>query len=129
LTDSHEESEIAAIVERLRSELEAPPAHGAAAEGGDERLGPLPSRRRADRLWAVTAERPYLARAGAWGRARGSLLMPPKAVLRRAMRWYVEPLATDQRQFNATALRLVDELHEQVLRLEARLRRLEERSE
>jgi hypothetical protein len=128
VTKAHEESEIAAIVERLRSELEAAPAH-ADGESGDEKLGPLPSRRRADRLWAVTAERPYLARAGAWGRARGALLTPPKAVLRRMMRWYVEPLATDQRQFNATALRLVDELHEQVLRLEARLRRLEERSE
>jgi hypothetical protein len=123
-----DESEVAAIIERLRAELTAGPAPTAAADA-DLRLGPLPSRRRADRLWAVTAEREYLARAGVWGRIRGALLTPPKALLRRLMRWYVEPLATDQRQFNAAALRLVDELHEQVLHLEARLRRLEERRE
>ncbi len=40
------------------------------------------------------------------------------------MRWYVEPLATDQREFNATVLRLVDEQHQQTLRA---LERLEER--
>jgi hypothetical protein len=57
------------------------------------------------------------------------LLRPPKAVLRRLMRWYVEPLATDQRQFNAAALMLVDELHEQLLRLEVRVRALEDRRE
>jgi hypothetical protein len=123
--DDEAQTELAAIVERLRGELEA--TGSTQAEDGDGRVGPLPSRRRADRLWAVTAERPYLARPGLWGRVRGALLLPPKAVLRRLMRWYVEPLATDQRHFNATALRLVDELHEQVLRLEARLRALEER--
>jgi hypothetical protein len=30
------------------------------------------------------------------------------------MRWYVEPLAYDQRSFNAAALRLIDDLQEQV---------------
>jgi hypothetical protein len=123
VTSSDEHEEIAAIVERLRAELQASPADNGS---GDEPLGPLPSRRRAEKLRGVTAERPYLARAGTWGRLRGLLLTPPKALLRRLMRWYVEPLATDQRQFNAAALRLVDELHEQVLRLERRLRALEE---
>ncbi len=37
------------------------------------------------------------------------------------MRWYVEPLAYDQRSFNAAALRLIDDLQEQVGRLEAEL--------
>jgi hypothetical protein len=37
------------------------------------------------------------------------------------MRWYVEPVAYDQRSFNAAMLRLVDDLDE-------RLRKLEERS-
>ena len=37
------------------------------------------------------------------------------------MRWYVEPLAYDQRSFNAAALRLVDDLQEQVDRLQAEL--------
>jgi len=40
------------------------------------------------------------------------------------MRWYVEPLAYDQRSFNAAALRLVDDLQEQVDRLEAEVRSL-----
>ena len=39
------------------------------------------------------------------------------------MRWYVEPLAYDQRSFNAAALRLIDDLQEQVGALEAELER------
>jgi hypothetical protein len=112
-------SELDKILVRLRRELGA---SGIASEDG--LLGPLPSRRRADRLWAVTAERPYLARPGRIGRMRGAALLPLKALLRRTMRWYVEPLATDQREFNATALRLVDEQHQATLRA---LERLEER--
>ena len=37
------------------------------------------------------------------------------------MRWYVEPLAYDQRSFNAATLRLIDDLQEQVDRLQAEL--------
>ena len=37
------------------------------------------------------------------------------------MRWYVEPLAYDQRSFNAAALRLVDDLEQRVARLESEL--------
>ena len=44
-----------------------------------------------------------------------------KAVLRKLMRWYVEPLAYDQRSFNAAALRLIDDLQDQVDRLQAEL--------
>lgn len=47
------------------------------------------------------------------------------------MRWYVEPLAAEQRSFNLAMLTLVDELAEQahadVTRLEHRLQALEER--
>jgi hypothetical protein len=39
------------------------------------------------------------------------------------MRWYVEPLAYDQRSFNAAALRLVDDLEQRVTALEAELQR------
>jgi hypothetical protein len=53
---------------------------------------------------------------------RGGLGTPVKAVLRRLMRWYVEPVAYDQRSFNAAALRLIDDLEERVARLEAELR-------
>ena len=40
------------------------------------------------------------------------------------MRWYVEPLAYDQRSFNAAALRLIDDLQLQVDRLEAEVEAL-----
>ena len=119
-------SEIDKIIVRLRRELAA---SGVTTDDGS--LGALPSRRRAERLWAVTAERPYLAKPGLIGRARGAALVPVKAFLRRAMRWYVEPLATDQREFNATVLRLVDEQHQQTMRaldrLEQRISALEQR--
>ena len=81
----------------------------AADAGGD---GYLSRRREAEALWAVSAERPFLSRAGAWGRARGLVLRPAKRVLRKLMRWYVEPLAADQRRFNAAVLRLADALSE-----------------
>ena len=42
------------------------------------------------------------------------------------MRWYVEPLAYDQRSFNAAALRLVDDLEARVAHLESELARLRE---
>ena len=47
-----------------------------------------------------------------------------RRVLRKLMRWYVEPLAYDQRSFNAAALRLVDDLENRVAALEAELARL-----
>jgi O-antigen chain-terminating methyltransferase len=58
-----------------------------------------------------------------------------KKMLRKAMRWYVEPLAASQRQFNLVALRLMDEvaastvseLDERVTRLE-RARRVPQRA-
>jgi 2-polyprenyl-3-methyl-5-hydroxy-6-metoxy-1,4-benzoquinol methylase len=107
---SADERDVAAIVARLRDEVEA-----RGNEGG-KRAAPVRSRlvarTEAERLWAVTAERQYLAKPGLAGKVRGLLLMPVKAVLRRLMRWYVEPLATDQRAFNATLLRALDELSE-----------------
>ena len=53
---------------------------------------------------------------------RGGVGTPAKAVLRKLMRWYVEPVADDQRSFNAAALRLIDDLEERVTRLEAELK-------
>src|SRR5439155_11165651 len=70
------------------------------------------TREEAERLWAVSAERPFLYRAGALGRLRGLALVPVKTVVRKLMRWYVEPLAVDQRRFNAAVLKLVDALSE-----------------
>jgi hypothetical protein len=71
----------------------------------------------AERLWPVSADRSLRLRSG----VRGGIGTPVKAVLRKLMRWYVEPLAYDQRSFNAAALRLIDDLQDQVDRLQAEL--------
>lgn len=102
------QEEIAAIFERLRHEVTSTPPLSATEDGSVESW--RSARDEAERTWPVTAERPYTSRAGAAGRLRGRLLTPLKAVLRRLMRWYVEPLAADQKAFNAAALRLLDDL-------------------
>jgi O-antigen chain-terminating methyltransferase len=85
----------------------------------------------AERFWAVTAERE------AGGGPKGLV----KRFLRKLMRWYVEPLAADQRIFNDSVLKLLDALSERgdqasaareraerlVRELEERLARLERR--
>jgi O-antigen chain-terminating methyltransferase len=104
-----QEPEFEAILERLHAEVD----HRNAEREGESAFDVFPSRRReAEALWAVSAERPFLSRPGAWGRARGLALRPAKRILRKLMRWYVEPLAADQRRFNAAVLRLADALSE-----------------
>ena len=66
-------------------------------------------RAQAERLWPVSAERPLERRAG----VKGAIGRPVKLVLRRLLRWYVEPLAAEQRAFNDAALKLIDDLYEQ----------------
>src|SRR4026208_217964 len=88
-----------------------------AGDGGGEGGGRRSAGAGAERLWPVSADRSLRLRPG----VRGGLGTPVKAVLRKLMRWYVEPLAYDQRSFNAAALRLVDDLQEQVDRLQAEL--------
>jgi len=75
------------------------------------------ARAEAERLWPVSADRSLRLRPG----VRGGIGTPVKAVLRKLMRWYVEPLAYDQRSFNAASLRLIDDLQEQVDRLQGEL--------
>jgi len=87
---------------------------GAGAGDEDDRRS---ARAEAERLWPVSADRSLRLRPG----VRGGLGTPVKAGLRKLMRWYVEPLAYDQRSFNAAALRLIDDLQEQVDRLQAEL--------
>jgi hypothetical protein len=87
--------------------------------GGDRRA----ARADAERLWPVSADRSLRLRPG----VRGGVGTPVKAVLRKLMRWYVEPLAYDQRSFNAAVLRLLDDLQEQVDRLQAEVRELQRR--
>ncbi len=94
---SPEEIDVAALFDRLREELR----RGALHE--DSRGAEYASTRAlAERFWPVTAEHP--AGAGLKGVV--------KRFLRKLMRWYVEPLATDQRVFNDSVLKLVDALSE-----------------
>jgi hypothetical protein len=106
--------DVAALLERLREEVGR---SGADPGGGAGRSDRRALRDEAERLWPVSADRPLRLRPG----VRGGLGTPVKTVLRRLMRWYVEPLAYDQRSFNAVTLRLLDELQEQVDALRAQL--------
>lgn len=127
-----DQEEIAAIVARLHAEAGAlgagaPP--GPSVSPGD--AAPLVSRQEADRRWFVSSDRPFVARPGRWGRIRGLALLPVKIVLKKLMRWYVEPPLADQRLFNAAILKTVDEAHARsaadLKRIEQSVRELEER--
>ena len=111
------EVDVAALFEQLKVVVRrsgaAPGEHGAG--GAEDRLA---ARGDAERLWPVSADRNLQLRPG----FRGKLANPPKAVLRKLMRWYVEPVAYDQRSFNAAALRLIDDLETRVAELEKQLR-------
>jgi hypothetical protein len=114
--------DVQALLERLREEVRRSGSDpGGATRGGssseEERRA---ARAEAERLWPVSADRSLRLRPG----VRGGLGTPVKAVLRKLMRWYVEPLAYDQRSFNAATLRLVDDLQQQVDRLQAELEAL-----
>ncbi len=101
----------------LREEVRRSGADPGTGEGGedDRRV----ARAEAERLWPVSADRSLRLRPG----VRGGIGTPIKAVLRKLMRWYVEPLAYDQRSFNAAALRLIDDLEARIAQLEAELQR------
>ena len=105
--------DVAALFESLREEVRRSGADPGGGQG--DPADRLAARAEAERLWPVSADRSLRLRSG----VRGGIGKPAKAVLRKAMRWYVEPLAYDQRSFNAAALRLIDDLQEQVDRLEA----------
>jgi hypothetical protein len=111
------EVDVAALFEQLKEEVRrsgaAPGEHGSGG-GAEDRLA---ARGDAERLWPVSADRNLQLRPG----FRGKLANPPKAVLRKLMRWYVEPVAYDQRSFNAAALRLIDDLETRVAQLETEL--------
>ena len=109
---------MAALFERLKAEVRRSGADPGATAGSPSDRQAL--RDEAERLWPVSADRSLRLRPG----VRGGLGSPVKAVLRKLMRWYVEPVAYDQRSFNAVALRLVDDLQAQVDRLEAEVREL-----
>jgi O-antigen chain-terminating methyltransferase len=94
---SPEEIDVAELFERLRDELRR-----GAADGDAHGAEFAASRALAERFWPVTAER----------EAGGGLKGFAKRVLRKLMRWYVEPLTADQRVYNNSLLKLVDALSE-----------------
>jgi SAM-dependent methyltransferase len=111
--------DVADLFERLREELRRGVGGGGGA--GAEFAA---TRALAERFWPVTAERE------AGGGPKGLV----KRILRKFMRWYVEPLAADQRVYNSSLLKLVDALSERAdaaaasnERAQQLLRELEER--
>ena len=110
--------DVADLFGRLRDELRR--GAGGGAGGSDFAT----TRALAERFWPVTAERE------AGGGPKGLV----KRILRKFMRWYVEPLAADQRVYNSSLLKLVDALSERAdaasasnERAQQLLRELEER--
>src|SRR2546426_129234 len=92
-----EEVDVAALFARLREEVRHAP--GLDVSNGFNR-GVVRTRLRgvAERFWPVTAERPLERRPG----PRGAILPPVKRVLRKLMRWYVEPFAVESRMRGRT---------------------------
>ena len=77
---------------------------------------PAAMRALAERFWPVSADKPLERRPG----AKGWLAFQVKRVLRKLMRWYVEPAFAEQRIVNDALLLLVDELSRRVDELERR---------
>jgi O-antigen chain-terminating methyltransferase len=98
------EVDVTALFEQIQAEL-----RGVAAQDGD--AAPSATRRAdlrlaAERWWSVSAERPIPRRNGPLGLP----VVIVKKSLKKLMRWYVDPLAHDQRTFNDAALKLVDDI-------------------
>jgi SAM-dependent methyltransferase len=132
---SSEDVDVEALFAQLQQEVRwggVPPA-----DGGRDRSARVAWRGQAERMWPVSAERPIRRRPG----ARGLVAYGVKRALRPFLRWYVEPLAAEQRGYNDALLKLVDDLSESADRarsqeeadgrslteLEERLARLERR--
>lgn len=77
---------------------------------------PAAMRGLAERFWAVSADKPLERRPG----AKGRLAYAAKRLLRKLMRWYIEPALAEQRIVNDALLRLVDDLARRVGELERR---------
>jgi hypothetical protein len=101
-----ERTDVAALFEQLKAEVRAAGPRAAEVSPAQVRLS---TRDQAERLWAISAERPIVGKGG-----------PLKLFLRRFMRWYVEPAMADQRAFNDALLKLIDDIDERISRLEQR---------
>ena len=80
-----------------------------------DRRDPAAVRALVERFWPVSAEKPLERRPG----PKGWLAFQAKRILRRLLRWYVEPALGEQRIVNDALLRLVDDLTRRVEVLEA----------
>lgn len=109
--------DVNALVERLREELA-----GGRNGAGEGRGSLLAARHRAERLWAVSTDRPLERRPG----LKGWVAYPLKRALRPFLRWYVEPLAAEQRSFNDVVLKMIDGILEEVDRDDAARARAEQ---
>jgi hypothetical protein len=105
------EREVDLIVARLHRELRRSVEPGREDDGGGPARG---LSAQAEQFSHVSLDRPLLYKPGTWGRIRGTLLAPAKLVLRKLMRWYVEPAFAQQRDFNASALVALEQLGERV---------------
>jgi hypothetical protein len=103
---AEQRTDVAALYERLKDEVRAAGPRAADVTPAQIRLS---TRDQAERLWAISAERPIVGKGG-----------PLKLFLRRFMRWYVEPAMADQRAFNDALLKLIDDIDERISRLERR---------
>ena len=74
---TEEPTDVAALFERLKEEVRAAGPRAGDVTPAQVRLS---VRDQAERLWAVSADRPVVGKGG-----------PIKRFLRRLMRWYVEP--------------------------------------
>lgn len=110
-------ADVEALFARLRAEIRAgsltEPEAGVSGRSGSRT--PLAARQEAERFWAITAEHVVVRGPG----LKGALAYPVKRLLRPFLRWYVEPALVEQRQFNASVLRLIDELAERTDAAEA----------
>ena len=130
------EADVQALFEQLKAEVRGSAAALDAGVPADRRVR-LAARAQAERLWPVSTDRSLVFRPG----VRGAVARPVKQMLRKLMRWYVEPLAVDQKGYNEALLKLVDDISEAldrsaangeqatrlVAELEERLTRLERR--
>lgn len=113
--DGSSEVDVRALFERLKEEVAKGGGAHIEIRDPDARARQL-ARSQAERLWPVTADRTLLTRPG----VRGMMARPLKQVLKKLMRWYVEPVAIDQKGFNDAALKLLDDLEQRVAALERR---------
>jgi hypothetical protein len=106
MAEAEKRTDVAALFAQLKEEVRAAGPRSGDVTPAQVRLS---TRDQAERLWAVSAERPIVGKGGV-----------VKRFLRPLMRWYVEPAFADQRAYNDAVLKLIDDLDERIARLEQR---------